>query len=160
MGGCVAIVVMGVSLLAGAASGYPVTEYALKRPRHERCRAHYLRWPERLRHGSTVRCIYQPAPYNGPWDAAHEPTLISNAGVSLASGGAFGLEVKVSRSVGVSIAIPNLSPGRSLTRRDGPRFTSNSAAKAAHCLRLGRDLRKVSAASLALPCFPRRSQQR
>jgi hypothetical protein len=80
----VAIIVMGALLVPGSASGDPFTEYALKHPKHERCRAHYLRWPEQRHHRPTVRCIYQPPPYSGPWDAAQEPTLISNAGVSLA----------------------------------------------------------------------------
>jgi hypothetical protein len=96
-----AIILMGALLLPGVASGAAVTEYALTHPKHERCRSHYLRWSERRQHRSSVRCIYQPPPYGGPWDSAHEPSPISNAGISLASGGTgtWALEVTASPHV-------------------------------------------------------------
>lgn len=94
-----AVILMGALVLPGAASGAPVTEYALRRPKHEQCRSHYPRWPERGHHRSSVRCIYQPSPYCGPWNSAHEPSLISNAEVSPASGGPVALEVTASRQV-------------------------------------------------------------
>jgi hypothetical protein len=71
------------ALLAPAvATAEPVNVYALRHPKREHCRRHYLPWTTVHHHNVTVRCVHLPPPYAGPWDAAHEPATISNVGVT------------------------------------------------------------------------------
>jgi hypothetical protein len=92
-----AAIAIGVLALPSVATAAPAWEYTIKHPKHDRCQAHYLRWAEEVGRHAVVLCIYQPAPYTGPWTSAHEPSLISNADISLATGGAWALELTVSR---------------------------------------------------------------
>jgi hypothetical protein len=74
-----ALGVLALPATSGAAG--PVSQYVLKHPKHQRCRAHYLRNVERV-HPLKVQCVYQPPPFAGPWIAADEPPTIGNPGVT------------------------------------------------------------------------------
>jgi hypothetical protein len=63
----------------------------------KRLAAHQLPWLERG--GRRLLCVQQPPPYKGPWDAAHEPRPVANAGVKVGEIATGDLEVKLARSV-------------------------------------------------------------
>jgi hypothetical protein len=77
-----AAILLAILALPARATAEPVSQY-VPRHRNERCRKQYSRWVDRHGRYATVRCVFQPPPYRGPWDSAHEPPALSAPGVTV-----------------------------------------------------------------------------